>query len=391
MKTQAKILQDELSTDLQQSKNLFTRLHRYADGKARALVNAVELTQSLFDSIEKLSDARKVAERVSRCGNYLNFRHYHTMDKITLHDARFCTVAMLCPMCAMRRGSKLIQVYKQRIERVRTSNKKLRLSMLTYTVKNGSDLLERFEHLQKSIRTLVNRRRDFLKKGWGFNEFCKVDGWVGTYEFTNNGNGWHPHAHILVLHDTSFDYKRMLAEWEAITGDSCIMNVQAVKGNPDEAFVEVFKYALKFSELPTERNIEAYNALQGKRLVFNGGSLWGVKVPESLADDVPLENLPYTALFFRYFNGVYKLEYEQNCKPEIEDEDEDEDDSDESLTAEEEERREQDRLFIKREVYKLKKRDSGLSDQQAYEIARAKLSAKKFKPSASNRDWLEDG
>lgn len=384
MKTQAKILQDELSTDLQQSKNLFTRLQRYAGGKARALVNAVELTQSLFESAEELNNARKTSERVTRCGNYLEFHHYSTIDKTVLHEARFCQKTMLCPMCAMRRGSKLIQVYKQRIEHVRTSNKKLRLSMLTYTVKNGSDLLERFNHLQNSIRRLAKRRNDFLEKGCGFNEFCKVDGWVGTYEFTNNGNGWHPHAHILVLHDTSFDYKRMLAEWEAITGDSCIMNVQAVKGNPDEAFVEVFKYALKFSELTTERNIEAYKALQGKRLVFNGGSLWGVKVPESLADDVPLEKLPYISLFFRYIEGAYKLEWEGHYTPVIEEEEE-------KLTPEEEEQQEQDRLFIKQQIYRLKKQNGALSDQQAYEVARARLSARRFESPASNRDWLEDG
>jgi plasmid rolling circle replication initiator protein Rep len=384
MKTQAKILQDELSTDLQRSKNLFTRLQRYAGGKARALVNAVELTQSLFESAEELNNARKTSERVTRCGNYLEFHHYPTIDKTVLHEARFCQKTMLCPMCAMRRGSKLIQVYKQRIEHVRTSNKKLRLSMLTYTVKNGSDLLERFEHLQKSIRRLAERRRDFLKKGWGFNEFCKVDGWVGTYEFTNNGNGWHPHAHILVLHDTSFDYKRIVKEWGAITGDSCIMNVQAVKGNPDEAFVEVFKYALKFSELTTERNIEAYKALQGKRLVFNGGSLWGVKVPESLADDVPQEKLPYISLFFRYIKGAYMLEREGHYSPVIEEEDE-------KLTPEEEEQQEQDRLFIKQQIYRLKKQNGALSDQQAYEVARARLSAKRFESPASNRDWLEDG
>lgn len=389
MKAQQKTTQNELSKELndsQQGKDLFARLKRYAGGKSRALVNAIELSQSLFDSVEQLNDARKTVEQVTRCGNYLEFHHYPTIDKTVLHDARFCKKTMLCPMCAMRRGSKLIERYKERIEHVRSENKKLRLSMLTYTVKNGNDLLERFNHLHNSIRRLVEHRRKFLNqdKRRSFNEFCKVDGWVGTYEFTNKGNGWHPHAHILVLHDTSFDYKRIVKEWGAITGDSCIMNVQAVKGNPDEAFVEVFKYALKFSELTTERNIEAYKALQGRRLVFSGGSLWGVKIPESLLDDVPLEKLPYISLFFRYIKGAYMLEHEGHYSPVIEEEDE-------KLTPEEEAQQEQDRLFIKRQIYRLKKQDNSLSDQQAYEVARAMLSAKKFESPASNRDWLENG
>ena len=54
------------------------------------------------------------------------------------------------------------------------------------TVKNGSDLAERSEHLMKSFRTLLERRRDYLKKGWGYNEFCKVQGAMYSYENTYN-------------------------------------------------------------------------------------------------------------------------------------------------------------------------------------------------------------
>lgn len=377
MKTQAKILQNELSENLQRERNLYSRLERYAKGKGRALENARELPAVAFDSIDELNEARKLSERVSRCGNYLEFHHYESLDKVVLHDAKFCGRYMLCPMCAMRRGSKLIERYKERIGHVRSENKKLRLSMLTYTVKNGGDLLERFEHLQNCIKKLNERRRNFLKGKRGFNEFCKVEGWVGTYEFTNKGKGWHPHAHILVLHDTSFDYKRIVKEWKAITGDSCIMNVQAIEGNPDEAFVEVFKYALKFSDLSPEDNVHAYYALKGKRLVFNGGLLRGVKIPESLVDDVPLGNLPYISLFFRYMEGAYKLEREEHYKPN--NEVQEEDDEDDFLTPEESVEKERDGLFIKREIYKLKKQDTDLSDQQAYEIARARLSDKKFR------------
>ena len=37
--------------------------------------------------------------------------------------------------------------------------------LITLTVKNGSDLAERSEHLMKSFRTLLERRRDYEKKG----------------------------------------------------------------------------------------------------------------------------------------------------------------------------------------------------------------------------------
>ena len=38
----------------------------------------------------------------------------------------------------------------------------------------------------KSFRTLLERRRDYEKKGRGFNEFCKVQGAMYSYENTFN-------------------------------------------------------------------------------------------------------------------------------------------------------------------------------------------------------------
>jgi len=73
---------------------------------------------------------------------------------------------------------------------------------------------------------------------------------------------------------------------------------------PVEAFLEVFKYALKFSELSLADNWEAFTVLTGSRLLFSFGVFWGVKVPESMSDE-PLDGLPYVSLFFRYFNNGY--------------------------------------------------------------------------------------
>ena len=51
-----------------------------------------------------------------------------------------------------------------RIIQVMKENKKLKPVMITFTVKNGADLKERFYHLMGSFRTLLDRRRDYLKK-----------------------------------------------------------------------------------------------------------------------------------------------------------------------------------------------------------------------------------
>ena len=71
---------------------------------------------------------------------------------------------MLCPFCAAIRASRAIQKYVERINQVLQENRKLKPVLITLTVKNGSDLAERSEHLMKSFRTLLERRRDYLKR-----------------------------------------------------------------------------------------------------------------------------------------------------------------------------------------------------------------------------------
>ena len=83
-------------------------------------------------------------------------------------------------------ASRAIQRYVERIDQVLQENRKLKPVLITLTVKNGSDLAERSEHLMKSFRTLLERRRDYEKKGRGFNEFCKVQGAMYSYENTFN-------------------------------------------------------------------------------------------------------------------------------------------------------------------------------------------------------------
>ena len=70
----------------------------------------------------------------------------------------------------------------------------------------------------KSFRTLLERRRDYEKKGRGFNEFCKVQGAMYSYENTFNEKTveWHPHIHMFALVDQWIDQQeffRILAQY----------------------------------------------------------------------------------------------------------------------------------------------------------------------------------
>ena len=301
-------LAGDVSRGSDESDKFGARLDRYSTAKKRALVNldTLRILQPLDDLTRERY--RTAAVRLSGCGNYLAFRNYYTVGKTRLAKASFCKQHLICPLCAIRRGAKTLEAYLTRYQVIKAENPTLRLSMITLTVVNGEDLAERFQHLHKSVQRVFERRRDYLKKGWGKTEFRKVHGWVGTYEVTNKGNGWHPHAHIMVLHTSSFDYKAMQAEWKEITGDSHVLNVTAAMhpDEPERDFLEVFKYAVKFSDLAPEQNVHAWDVLRARRLLFSGGALWGVDVPESL-EDVPLDDLPYIELLYRYTAFGYSL------------------------------------------------------------------------------------
>ena len=169
------------STDkgLQNSSVLDDRLNRYYKAKQRALVNRDELTvcASLCDpDTPAIAKYSKASSNLGSCGNYLVFHDYYTVGKTRLAKASFCKQHLLCPLCAIRRASKTLKSYLGRYAVVMGENPHYRLSMITLTVKNGDDLEERFNHLKKSQKTLFDRRRDWLKKGWGKTEFRKIHG-----------------------------------------------------------------------------------------------------------------------------------------------------------------------------------------------------------------------
>lgn len=267
------------------------------------------------------------ASSLGGCASWLLFKHFYTLDKYKLDKFISCKKHMLCSFCSALRGSKQAKAYHDKAKAIMQEKPHLKLVFLTLTLKNGDDFLERFGHLEQSFQTLKDRRRDWKKKGWGFNEFCKIDGCVYSYEITNNGNGWHPHLHIVALVDDWIDRIKLSKEWEAITGDSKIIDIRRIKpdenGDYMEAFMECFKYCMKFSEMSKEHIWEVHEKLsppkinkQGiekrrlKRLHGSLGSFWGVKVPDELTDDTEetiSDNTPFMRIVYGYFKSAYNV------------------------------------------------------------------------------------
>ena len=242
-----------------------------------------------------------MARKVEGCGHYLAFRHYFTVDQVRLHAAQLCKKHLLCPLCAIRRGSKALQAYLPRYEAVRAAEPLLRPFLVTLTVKDGPDLGERFRHLMRSQRELWMRKHRCRGSS-----VDGIEAAVWSYEVKRGaGSGlWHPHLHMVALAKAEPDEQQLACEWRNITGDSFIVDVRPIdQADPASGFLEVFKYALKFSDMEPADVWEAFQHLAKRRLVGSAGLFRGIEVPEQLTDEA-LDDLPFVDLLYRYVGGA---------------------------------------------------------------------------------------
>ncbi|WP_147458479.1 protein rep [Pseudomonas aeruginosa] len=318
-------LHAEISEGFDEIQKFPERLSRFA--KARKASDETIRYGESFLKVERetdeflLSDLGPVVRKMETCGQWLRFRQYFTINKIRLGGIHTCQIPLLCQFCAILRSARHLKTYYQRFNVLIAENPHLKPYLLTLTVANGEDLSERFSHLQKSFKKYCERRRQWLKKGRGFNELCKAEGAVFSYEVTRNGKdkSWHPHLHAVVLVDPNnpIDFpvngkpiekqnSKLSKEWLAITGDSSIVDCRPMSDNPIDGFLEVFKYTVKFSEMHDFDKYIAYFKLRGKRLQGSFGLFWGVKVPDNETDDIA-EDLPYVELIYRYTKNGYEI------------------------------------------------------------------------------------
>lgn len=292
LKDEAPVCSDTRASGIE---GLAGRIGRYGVAKKRAL-DAVEHIargpRGPWSGVKRL--------RLAQCGDYLMFRHYLTQDEVRLHAAQFCRYHLLCPLCAIRRGAKALEAYLPRYETIQQGKTLLGAFLVTLTVKGGVDLAERFRHLRAGVQGLNKRRSG---KGSGASVWCGVAGAVWSYEVKRgSGSGlWHPHAHAFVLAESMPDQGRLRAEWHELTGDSFMCDVRPIVGNPADGFCEVFKYAVKFSDMELADTVHAATVLRGQRLISSCGVFRGVEIPEELTDE-PLEG-PYVEMLYRYLVG----------------------------------------------------------------------------------------
>jgi hypothetical protein len=103
-----------------------------------------------------------------------------------------CNSVWACPVCAAK-----ISEQRRRELQIATANIVYKTVLITYTLRHRN-----FHTLAQSLNALKAARRA-LKAGRWFQDITDDYGWVGSvssYEVTwSPRNGWHPHAHELVL------------------------------------------------------------------------------------------------------------------------------------------------------------------------------------------------
>lgn len=273
------------------------------------------------DADFRQSDFEATRDRLRDCGIWITLHNYYVLGEIHVAKARFCKSHIICPLCAYLRACRATKVYWEKYQVLKSESPELQPYLLTYTVKNGDDFLERFNHLRNSLKKLNQARRDAFRGQALTSQLAKFVGGVYSIEFTRSPQGWHPHIHYLVLANPdnlpdfpigsksgSLKKSSLLSqEWLRCSGDSFICDLRPITGI--DGFCEVFKYALKYSSLNVSDTFHAWQNLRGNRLMGSFGSFRGVEVPENI--DYKLLDSPYIELNYKYidFMGYHLQSY----------------------------------------------------------------------------------
>lgn len=243
-----------------------------------------------------LEEEAVLGEKIKWCGGWLHFREWTQMDETRLLNANFCKKHLLCQACAVRRAAKLNEAYTPKIEAVAAEFPDLIPAMITLTVKNGPDLLERIEHFKDSWKRMGAAKRKAAsnsEKNVAI-EWNKVRGSLRAMEITMGKDGqWNVHAHAFVLLTGYVNKRKLSDEWERFTGDSIITDVRKCHGGIKQGLLEVLKYSCKFSSMTPEQTYHAHKCCNGYRLIDPQGILRGVPEPDIDSDSIEGLTGPY--------------------------------------------------------------------------------------------------
>jgi hypothetical protein len=296
------------------------------------------ITPRIASDVFTPANLAKRANNLAWCSRTVEIRdHYEQGKKRT--RCRSCGQHLLCPVCAILRGTRMMRNTLDRITPVLQADPTLRLYLLTMTVRDGPDLVERFGLLDSMWQALRDRRRKPRYRG---DPLQQIEGAIASVEVVRGkGSGlWHPHLHAIIavrgslpVHQDdrgAYRFPHLSELMRSVTGgDSFICECHPITTDtgevPDDldtldpaslmgAVCEISKYAVKLSNLDPRDQFQAFASLRTLRLVRSLGCFYG----RSTDDDAqPAEEDlgPFIAYLYGWTGRDYKLRSVQLPQP----------------------------------------------------------------------------
>lgn len=192
-----------------------SRIQRYSNTyyHSSTIINALKSIQSI--------DLNKRIERLANCSNYLEYKHYTATNQVKLSKANFCELYTLCPVCASMKQAKMACDYSQLIKQVLIQNEHLKPFFVTFTIRTGNSLIERFNSFKSVLDKMLKSR----------NEFKKVECYLTRIEYKQSEKKrWNVHAHSIVL-ASSLNFQRLREDYKALSTYTQSIDVQLLKSD----------------------------------------------------------------------------------------------------------------------------------------------------------------
>mgnify|MGYP001206558597 CR=1 FL=1 len=209
--------------------------------------------------VTKLRQANEhgIADKIHKCHTEQTVQRCDGCSKIVTFWNR-CDL-VVCPICQPRLAyerKKAVQWWTKQVHQPKH---------VVLTCRNTATITrETVDNFKRAIRRLRRRK---IARGWR--------GGFGCLEITNEGRGWHLHAHLLV--DANWiDAKALALTFGDLVGQEfAIVHVADARG--EQFLHQVSKYVVKGNQLQrwTPNDVAAFVlALQGTRTFFTFGDLY---------------------------------------------------------------------------------------------------------------------
>lgn len=284
-------------------------------GKAITYLLSIRLSNYINDELMW----SKENEQLSKVDNYKWAKRYdkakgccHVLEQVGKKVTSWYCKQKWCSVCARIKGMKLLNAYKDQIERLPN----LYMVTLTMTSIPGDELRYMIDRMNNTWRKMREKMQDKGMRPKG----------VIALEVTHGTPGYHPHFHILIsgMENALMVQKEWLKHFKSEAGQGG-QEVKKVT-NREGANLEIFKYAVKSVKdgvMYSPEVMHTINQATFKRQMVRAFGIVKVKIDTPTTEVSKVDWLPM--MYTRYtWNSYYKdwmnehgIEFSRRRDPEV--------------------------------------------------------------------------